>query len=132
VVPVCRQAASLCSEYDCYAASGYEINNDLWGQGAATSGSQCIDVDSTSSPASKGTRLGCGKAVKTMSRATYVNAGKQFAKCLLINRINSMPTSIQWIYNTLNNTRANVAYNVFITQDPNHVTSSGDYELIFW
>lgn len=42
-----------------------------------------------------------------------------------------MPTSIQWSYDNYN-VRANVAYDIFTAQDPNHVNSSGDYELMVW
>lgn len=42
-----------------------------------------------------------------------------------------MPTSITWRYDT-NNMRCNVAFDVFTAADPNHVNSSGDYELMVW
>jgi hypothetical protein len=42
-----------------------------------------------------------------------------------------MPTNITWRYDT-SNIRANVAFDVFTAVDPNHVNSSGDYELMVW
>lgn len=131
VTPVRRQAASLCSQYAYYAANGYEFNNNLWGKDSASSGSQCTYVDSTSGSGvswhTQWTWQGGQDNVKS-----YVNAGRQFSKGLTISRIKSMPTSIQWTYDTPSNTRANVAYDVFTAQDPNHSTSSGDYELMIW
>ncbi|KAF2034846.1 endoglucanase-like protein A precursor [Setomelanomma holmii] len=131
VTPVRRQAASLCSQYAYYAVNDYAFNNNLWGQSAATSGSQCTYVDSTSSSGVKWhttwTWQGGDDNVKS-----FVNAGKQFAKGLLISNIESIPTSIQWTCDAPSNVRADVAYDIFTAQDPNHDTSSGDYELMIW
>ncbi|KAI8934074.1 hypothetical protein NX059_008838 [Plenodomus lindquistii] len=129
--PVRRQAASLCSQYAYYAANGYEFNNNLWGQSAATSGNQCTYVQSTSTTGvswySTWTWAGGQDNVKS-----YVNAGRQFATGLLISKIKSLPTTITWNYDQTTNVRANVAYDVFTAQDPNHDKSSGDYELMVW
>jgi xyloglucan-specific endo-beta-1,4-glucanase len=131
VTPVRRQAASLCSQYAYYAKDGYEFNNNLWGQGSASSGSQCTYVDRTSSSGvswhTTWTWQGGQDNVKS-----YVNAGKQFARGIKVSNVKSIPTSIQWTYDTPSNTRANVAYDVFTAADPNHSTSSGDYELMIW
>jgi len=126
-----RQAASLCSQYGYYAAYGFEFNNNLWGAGAASSGSQCTTVEGTSASgvkwSSTWTWTGGQDNVKS-----YVNSGKQFARGLKISDIESMPTTIQWSYNQTNNVRANVAYDIFTAQDPNHGKDSGDYELMIW
>ncbi|KAJ4370134.1 hypothetical protein N0V86_008870 [Didymella sp. IMI 355093] len=125
-----RQAASLCGQYSYYAANGYEFNNNNWGKGAASSGSQCTTVKSTS---------GSGVSWSTTwnwqggqdNVKSYANVGKQFARGLKMNNIKSMPTSIQWDYSN-RDVRANVAYDVFTAADPNHDKSSGDYELMVW
>lgn len=125
-----RQAATLCDQYGYYAANGYEFNNNNWGKGSATSGSQCTTVRSTSSSGVSWSTTwnwaGGQNSVKS-----YANAGKQFARGLKISNIKSLPTSISWDYSN-RNIRANVAYDVFTAADPNHVTSSGDYELMVW
>jgi xyloglucan-specific endo-beta-1,4-glucanase len=131
VTPVRRQAASLCSQYAYYAANGYEFNNNNWGKGSASSGSQCTTVKSTSgSGVSWSTQWnwqGGNDNVKS-----YANVGKQFAKGLKVSNIKSLQTSIQWDYQPRDNVRANVAYDVFTAADPNHDKSSGDYELMVW
>lgn len=131
VTPVRRQAASLCSQYAYYAANGYEFNNNLWGKDQASSGSQCTYVDSTSSNGvswhTTWTWQGGQNNVKS-----YVNAGKQFARGIKVSNIKSIPANIQWTYDTPSNTRANCAFDVFTAADPNHSTSSGDYELMIW
>ncbi|KAK7184089.1 endoglucanase a precursor [Paraphaeosphaeria sporulosa] len=130
VTPVRRQAATLCDQYGYYAANGYEFNNNNWGKGAASSGSQCTTVQSTSSSgvswSTNWNWQGGQNNVKS-----YANAGKQFAKGLVIANIKSMPTNIQWDYQP-RDIRANVAYDVFTAADPNHDKSSGDYELMIW
>lgn len=131
VTPVRREVASLCAQYAYFAANGYEFNNNLWGKSVATSGTQCTYVQSTSPSGvawySTWTWAGSPDDVKS-----YVNAGKQFATGLKISNIKSMPTAIQWNYDQTTNVRANVAYDVFTAQDPNHDKSSGDYELMVW
>lgn len=63
---------------------------------------------------------------------SYVYAGRILTKGNTIAKIKSMPTEINWNYNQTSNVRANVAYDVFTATDPNHVNSSGDYELMVW
>jgi xyloglucan-specific endo-beta-1,4-glucanase len=131
VTPVRRQAASLCSQYAYYAANGYEFNNNNWGKGSASSGSQCTTVQSTSgsgvSWSTSWTWQGGQDNVKS-----YANVGKQFATGLKISNIKSLTTNINWDYQPRDNVRANVAYDIFTAADPNHDKSSGDYELMVW
>jgi xyloglucan-specific endo-beta-1,4-glucanase len=63
---------------------------------------------------------------------SYVYSGRQVTKGNTIAKIKNMPTQIDWNYNTTNGVRANVAYDIFTATDPNHVNSSGDYELMIW
>jgi xyloglucan-specific endo-beta-1,4-glucanase len=124
-----RQQA-LCDQYAYWSGNGYEILNNLWGRDAATSGSQCTYVDGSSSNGvafrTTWTWQGGENNVKS-----YVYAGKQVAKGRKISTISSMQTSVSWSYNT-QNIRANVAYDIFTAADPNHINSSGDYELMIW
>ena len=62
---------------------------------------------------------------------SYIYCGKQVTKGKLISSISKMDTSVSWSYNT-QNVRCNVAYDVFTAADPNHVNSSGDFELMIW
>jgi xyloglucan-specific endo-beta-1,4-glucanase len=121
---------SLCAQYAYWSGNGYEILNNLWGQSAASSGSQCTYVDGGSSSGVKfhttWTWNGGENNVKS-----YVYAGKQIAKGRKINTISNMQTSASWSYST-QNIRADVAYDIFTAADPNHSTSSGDYELMIW
>jgi xyloglucan-specific endo-beta-1,4-glucanase len=62
---------------------------------------------------------------------SYAYAGRILDKGNIVSKVKSMPTTIQWKYDT-NNMRCNVAYDIFTSTDPNHVNSSGDYELMIW
>ncbi|KAK4128067.1 glycoside hydrolase family 12 protein [Parathielavia appendiculata] len=125
-----RQQATLCDQYGYWSGNGYEINNNNWGKGSASSGSQCTYVDGSSGSGVRWrttwTWRGGDNNVKS-----YANSGRQFARGLRISSLSSMQTSVSWSYDTTN-IRANVAYDVFTAADPNHVTSSGDYELMIW
>ncbi len=122
-------AAALCSQYAYQSVNGYDLLNNLWGIGTATSGSQCTNYDG---PAGSGiafsstwTWKGDQNTVKS-----YIYAGRQFTRKKM-SEIRSLPTTVQWSYNTTDH-RANVAYDIFTSTDPNHVNSSGDFELMIW
>jgi len=124
-----RQQATLCDQYGYWSGNGYEVNNNNWGKSAG-SGSQCTYVDSAS---------GSGVSWHTTWQwsggennvKSYANCGKQVPKGRKISSINSLQTSVSWsLSNT--NVRADVAYDIFTAADPNHSTSSGDYELMIW
>ncbi|KAK3305652.1 glycoside hydrolase family 12 protein [Chaetomium strumarium] len=125
-----RQQATLCDQYGYWSGNGYEVNNNNWGRSAASSGSQCTYVDGSSSNGiqwrTTWTWQGGENNVKS-----YANAGRQVTRGRKISSIGSMQTSVSWSYSNTN-IRANVAYDVFTAADPNHVNSSGDYELMIW
>jgi xyloglucan-specific endo-beta-1,4-glucanase len=125
-----RQAATLCEQYGYWSGNGYEVNNNNWGRDFATGGSQCtyVDSSSTSGVAWHATWQWSGGQDNVKS---YPYGGKQVAKGQKITSINTMETSVSWSYSDTN-IRANVAYDVFTAADPNHVNSSGDYELMIW
>jgi xyloglucan-specific endo-beta-1,4-glucanase len=62
---------------------------------------------------------------------SYVYAGRILDKGILVSKAKSMPTTIKWRYD-VNSMRCNVAYDIFTATDPNHVNSSGDYEIMIW
>ncbi|KAK4246621.1 glycoside hydrolase [Corynascus novoguineensis] len=125
-----RQQATLCERYGYWSGNGYEVNNNNWGKDSATSGQQCTYVDSSS---------GSGVAWHTTWKweggqnnvKSYANCNRQVPKGRTIASISSLQTSISWSYSNTN-IRANVAYDLFTAADPNHATSSGDYELMIW
>jgi xyloglucan-specific endo-beta-1,4-glucanase len=127
--PERRQLKALCDQYAYWSGNGYEVLNNLWGRDAASSGSQCTYVDGASGGVqwhSTWTWVGAPNNVKS-----YVYAGRQVAKGRTIASIGSMQTTAVWKYDNYN-VRANVAYDIFTAADPNHVNSSGDFEVMIW
>nr|AFD53250.1 endo-1,4-beta-D-glucanase [Aspergillus aculeatus]AJS10817.1 endoglucanase V [Rhizopus reflexus] len=122
------QQTQLCDQYATYTGSVYTINNNLWGKDAG-SGSQCTTVKSASSAgtswSTKWNWSGGENSVKS-----YANSGLSFNK-KLVSQISRIPTAAQWSYDNTG-IRADVAYDLFTAADINHVTWSGDYELMIW
>lgn len=122
-------AQQLCDQYGYFAGSGFEFNNNNWGK-ASGQGSQCTYVDFHNNGGvgwhSTWTWSGGQDNVKA-----YPYSGRQISNKRIVSQIGSLPTSAQWSYSG-NNIRANVAYDLFTASDPNHVTYSGDYELMIW
>lgn len=123
------QVATLCGQYSSYTSGDYEFNNNLWGESEGT-GSQCtyVESDSSSGVSWYTTYTWSGGEYDVKS---YAYSGRVIPTGMLISQISSMPTSSSWSYSTTN-IRADVAYDLFTASDPNHSTSSGDYELMIW
>lgn len=120
---------SLCTQYAYLKTNGYEILNNLWGIDTATGGSQCTYYNGAVGAAvafsSDWTWRGSDNTVKS-----YIYANRVFDRDL-VSRIRSLPTTVEWSYNTTG-IRANVAYDIFTHTDVDHVNSNGDYELMIW
>jgi xyloglucan-specific endo-beta-1,4-glucanase len=123
------QTATLCNQYAYFQTNGYEFNNNLWGKGSATSGSQCTYVDGLSGNGVKW-RSDWQWAGGENNVKSYVYSGRQINK-KLVSQLNSLPTTANWGYSN-QNIRCNVAYDLFTAADINHDKSSGDYELMVW
>nr|5M2D_A Chain A, Endoglucanase-like protein [Hapsidospora chrysogenum ATCC 11550]5M2D_B Chain B, Endoglucanase-like protein [Hapsidospora chrysogenum ATCC 11550] len=122
-------AQQLCEQYGYHAANGYYFNNNMWGQGSG-SGSQCLTVDSAQS-GGVSWHVDWQWSGGQNNVKSYPYAGRELPQKRLVSSIGSIPTSASWGYSG-NNLRANVAYDLFTAADPNHETSSGDYELMIW
>lgn len=122
------QVSSFCTQYGTYSSGAYSVNNNLWGESAG-SGSQCTKVNSISgsgvSWSTTWTWSGGSSSVKS-----YANSGRAFTK-KLVSQVGSIPTSVRWSYDNTN-INADVSYDLFTAADINHVTYSGDYELMIW
>ncbi|TKA41047.1 hypothetical protein B0A54_07568 [Friedmanniomyces endolithicus] len=103
--------ATLTAQYASYTDGAYSVNNNLWGTGSASSGSQTTTVDSASSAGvawhTTWTWQGGANAVKS-----YANSQFTFTK-KLVSQINS------------------VALNACADRG-NFLSAGGDYELMVW
>jgi xyloglucan-specific endo-beta-1,4-glucanase len=122
-------AQQLCDQYGYHSSSGYEFNNNNWGKDAGQ-GSQCTYVDSVSGSGTRWHSTWSWSGGQDNVKA-YPYSGLQLPQKRLVSQIGSLPTSASWNYQG-QNIRANVAYDLFTAADPNHVTYSGDYELMIW
>ena len=121
-------AQQLCDQYGTASQAPYTVNNNLWGEGSGT-GSQCTTIDSIS---------GSGVAWHTTWQwsggdgqvKSYANSQVDLDK-KLVSDIGTIPTSVSWSYDNTN-LNADVSYDLFTAVDINHVTYSGDYELMIW
>lgn len=125
-----QRIATLCDQYAYYSSNGYEFNNNMWGKGSASSGSQCTYVNGASSGgvswAADWQWAGGNNNVKSFPNSGLIVNNKK-----IVSQINSLQTNAQWSYSNTG-IRADVAYDLFTAADPNHDKSSGDYELMVW
>ncbi|KAK8058047.1 endoglucanase a precursor [Apiospora phragmitis] len=126
---VLAQTIALCDLYAYHSTNGYEILNNLWGKDTANSGSQCTYYNGSSGNGIAWSSTWTWKGAES-NVESYVYAGRQFTR-RLVSQINSLPTSVDWTYNTTF-IGANVAYDIFTSTDRDHGNSNGDYELMIW
>ncbi|KAL5363621.1 concanavalin A-like lectin/glucanase domain-containing protein [Aspergillus floccosus] len=118
----------LCAQYDSVSSPPYSVNSDLWGKDQGT-GEQCVYVDSLSNSGASWHTIWAWSGGEGMVKS-YSNSGVEFEK-RLASEVQSINTSVSW---TQDNTdvNADVAYDLFTAADVDHVTYSGDYELMVW
>ncbi|PNP38362.1 endoglucanase-1 precursor [Trichoderma gamsii] len=121
-------AQSSCSQYATFSGGNYALSNNLWGQTAGT-GSGCITDVSLGGSAVWSTTWNWSGGQNNVKG--YPNIALNIPNKRLVSSISSMPTTAQWSY-TGSSIRADVAYDLFTASNPNHVTYSGDYELMIW
>jgi len=89
-----KRATTICGQWDSVVTGSYTVYQDQWNKGTATSGSQCLTVNSLS-----GTTLawstswswaGGQNQVKTYANAVVNSAKKQ------ISAIKSIPSTWKW------------------------------------
>lgn len=123
------QEQTLCDQYGYYSTGNYDVNNNLWGQDYGT-GSQCTYINSISDSGvswyTTWNWSGDEGQVKSYANSGYVGQMQMY-----ISDISSIPTSVEWSYDTTD-INADVAYDLFTAADASHDTSSGDYELMIW
>lgn len=123
-------AQSLCGQFDYYSSNGYYVNNNAWGADQGQ-GDQCTQIDNISSNGvtfhTDWNWSGGENNVKSYPHVGHALEGDK----KLVKDITGFPNKAEWNYDG-DNIRANVAYDIFTAQDPNHETSSGDYEIMIW
>jgi xyloglucan-specific endo-beta-1,4-glucanase len=121
-----KRAASSCGQWDSATAGSYVIYNNLWGESSATSGSQCLSLDSTSPVAWTSTWSWSGGQYSVKS---YANAVYNGYSPLKLSAIGSIPTAWSWSY-TGSDLVADVSYDLFTSSAAS--TSNEEYEIMVW
>ncbi|KAJ4007764.1 hypothetical protein NW766_009567 [Fusarium irregulare] len=123
-------AKDLCEQYGYLSSDGYALNNNVWGKDSGT-GDQCTHVNWNNAN-------GAGWDVEWNWSGGKDNVKSYPNSALLIgddkktvSSITNMQSTAEWKYSG-DNLRADVAYDLFTASDPNHETSSGEYELMVW
>ncbi|KAF7712596.1 Endo-1,4-beta-D-glucanase [Penicillium ucsense] len=121
------QLARFCDQYGNWQQGAYSVGNNLWGKDSG-SGSQCTQVNSANNGVAWSTTWNWSGGNSNVK--SYANSGISFNK-KLVSQVSSIPTSVSWTYGNTN-INADVSYDLFTAADINHVTYSGDYELMVW
>jgi len=116
----------MCGDWDLITTGPYTLYNNLWGKGAATSGSQCTTLDKVSGSVLSwhSTWSWAGGQYNVKSYPNVVVATQQVP----LSKIKSIETTWKWGY-TGQNLVTNVAYDVFTSSTPG---GAEEYELMVW
>lgn len=89
-----KRATTICGQWDSVVTGTYTVYQDLWGESAATSGSQCTTVNSNTngklSWSTSWTWAGGPSSVKSFANVVVTSAAKQ------VSAIQSIPTTWDW------------------------------------
>jgi xyloglucan-specific endo-beta-1,4-glucanase len=89
-----KRATTICGQWDSVVTGTYTVYQDLWGESAATSGSQCTTVNSdengTLNWSTSWTWAGGSSSVKSFANAVVSATVKR------ISAISSIPTTWHW------------------------------------
>ncbi|KAK4550449.1 hypothetical protein LTR36_000027 [Oleoguttula mirabilis] len=118
--------ATECAQYATVETGSYTIYNNLWGESAATSGSQCLQVTSlsgsTAAWASTWSWAGGVDNVKSYANAVVSLTAKK------LSAISSMESTFDWSYSGTN-VVADVSYDMFTAAS---ASGSSEYEIMIW
>lgn len=116
----------FCGQWDSVAQGSYTIYNNLWGQGSATSGSQCTGIDSLSGNTlawhTSWSWSGGQYNVKSYANAALSFSAKQ------ISAISSIPFTWKWSYSG-SGIVANVAFDLWTSSS---TTGNYEVEIMIW
>jgi len=122
-----KRATTICGQWDSVTTGTYVVYQDLWGESAATSGSQCTTVNSDTSGAvawsTSWTWAGGSSSVKSFANVVLTQSTG-----IKLSTIKTIPTTWKWSY-TGTSIVADVAYDLFTSSS---ATGSNAYEIMIW
>ncbi|KAF1952207.1 endoglucanase A precursor [Byssothecium circinans] len=124
--PTIQKRADFCGTWDSATTGVYTVYNNLWGQGSASSGSQCTGVDGLS-----------GSTLKWHTKWSWAGGQgqvKSYANVVTkvslkaLSAISTIPTTWTWSYSG-SDIVGNVAYDIFTSASG---SGSSEYEIMIW
>ncbi|ORY59949.1 endoglucanase A precursor [Pseudomassariella vexata] len=121
-----KRASTYCGQWDSATTGAYIVYNNLWGEAAATSGSQCTTLTGLSGSSlvwsTSWTWAGGPYNVKSYANVVTSIASKQ------LSAISKLPSTWKWSY-TGTSIIANVAYDLFTSSS---ASGNAEYEIMIW
>ncbi|TFK50155.1 Xeg-Edgp [Heliocybe sulcata] len=125
--PLGLAAAQMCGQWDTATGGHFTLYQNLWGEGDASSGSQCSWLNSTSGDCiTWGTHWSWQGGQYNVK--SFANAALSMTPTRL-SAVSTIPTTWRYTYTGTSGAVADVAYDMFLS------TSSGgtaDYEVMVW
>jgi len=111
----------------------YTLYNNLWGESAATSGSQTTQ-ETSASGTSVAWETTWNWAGGSSSVKSYANLGLNTNLGKPLSAISSIPSTWQWTYTAAENVVADVSYDLWLSNSatPGTANSASTYEVMIW
>ncbi|KAI9810721.1 MAG: hypothetical protein M1827_006059 [Pycnora praestabilis] len=121
-----NKRASMCGQWDSTTTGNYILYQDLWGESAASSGSQCSSLNcfagNTIAWSTSWSWAGGSSSVKSYANAVVKMTSKE------LGSLTTIPTTWKWGY-TGSSIVADVSYDSFLGTTP---TGAASYEVMIW
>ncbi|KAJ3564042.1 hypothetical protein NP233_g4312 [Leucocoprinus birnbaumii] len=125
-------AQTITGQYDCLPAGNYQLCQNLWGEDAG-SGSQSSTLNSANGDSVSWSTTWSWTGGENNVKS-YPNLASNTAKGKQLSSIGSAPTSWSWNYQSNNNVRADVSYDIWLgnAQSGDPASSASSYEIMIW
>ncbi|KAJ7503036.1 endocellulase [Mycena galericulata] len=126
-------AQTISGQYDCLAAGGFTLCQNLWGESAGVGSQTSTLVSSSTQTVSWSTNYTWANGPNNVK--SYANVQSTAAKGVQLANIASAPTSWQWNYATQSSgIRADVSYDIWFgkASSGSPATSASSYEIMIW
>ena len=135
---------ALSDRYAYHSSHGYYLNNNIWGSEPSAINNQITTIDGISKagvswhvdwafPGSSFNSRSSEDPTSDYEVKSYPYAGLELGEKHLIEDIDSLWAKAEWDYAWYGEEgRANVAFDLFTSEDKNREISGGDYELMIW
>jgi xyloglucan-specific endo-beta-1,4-glucanase len=91
-----KRATTICGQWDSVVTGTYTVYQDLWGESAATSGSQCTTVTSDSSDGTLVWSTSWSWAGGAYNVKSFANVVVKQTTGIQLSKITSIPTTWKW------------------------------------